>query len=86
MDTEKLSIQRFKGEDFSVFKVQFEALLISRKLQGVLQKSMVKLTDAEKQAREKKDKQVKSMLLCALDNKYVKSVMSCTTSVLLLNG
>lgn len=89
---EKIStINKFDGNDFSIWKAQVESILEVKDLANVLTTSKPrrseKATDAKKAQKEneiseweKKDKQAKSLLLLSLDNKHVRLIIKCKTA------
>lgn len=72
-DKISLSVPKYTGNDFAVWKIQMEALLQSKGLHEVL---VVKKTDVAQDVYDKKDMEAKSIILLALDAKYVKLVMT----------
>lgn len=94
MDGEgKSPLPIFDGEDFSVWKSQVEAYLIAKEKFFVLESDsprryaegkatpeQVAAKEASIMAYAKADKQVKSLLILALDRKHAKQVMTCTTA------
>lgn len=84
------TINKFNGNDFSVWKAQVESILEAKDLASVLDTTKPrrsdKSTEAEKAKKEleileweKKDKQAKSLLLLSLDNKHVRLILKCKT-------
>lgn len=88
MEQEKVTIPKFTGSDFPVWKAKIEAIIIDRGLEAAIlnnrpviaasatqeSKDAVKL---EIESFDKKEKAVRSLLLQALDNKHARLVLSC---------
>lgn len=91
---ERFNLPKYEGNDFSVWKAQVEAFLISREKDYVIKKSKPRNILVEDSAKpeaksqrekeiaayEKMDKQVRSLILLSLDNKHAKLVLKCPTA------
>lgn len=81
MCDERTLIKKFDGQDFSVYKAQMEAFLNAEDLGETIKQRITPITKLEDVPNvQKKELQVKSILLISLDQKYAKLVLSCETS------
>lgn len=87
--SDKISVFKFDGSDFSVWKAQIEALLTARGHAGPLKSLRPRnSTDAAEQAQklvlqaewDEHNRQARSLLLLSLDNKHAKLVLQCNTA------
>lgn len=73
-----LTVPKFSGSDFSVWKIKFEALAQSKNLEKCL--TEIKPEEAVTKALfEKNEGEIKSMLLLALDDRSVRLILNCQT-------
>lgn len=84
MDSDKSTVNcpKFNGTDFAVWKVQMESLLAAKDLLETIQTPTEDVEDsgAVRKLLVKKDCLARSLILLALDNKYVKLVLKCKTA------
>lgn len=74
-DSERFQVPKFKGEDFSVCKVQMHALLTAKGIESTLKEPTETLKGDAATAFLKANATAKALLLLALDAKYVRHVM-----------
>lgn len=78
--TDKLSVSKYKGTDFSVWKVQIESLLVAKGWDVAIKKTLREIEPDSIEKFETAERNAKSLLLMSLDNKYVKLVLQCSTA------
>lgn len=77
--SQSITVAKFEGQDFAVWKAQMEALLVAKGWDHVL-KEKCPAEEAAKAAWENSNRQARSLLLLSLDNKHAKVVLKCITA------
>lgn len=77
---ERVSIPKFNGSDFGVWKAQIESFIVAKHWDYVLYQLKTEVEAPRQHNYDGVDKHVKALLLNALDTKNVRLVYKCGSS------